>query len=399
MKTPVDKERTFEVNIPDSYTPFEEIACDIKTMFPSKTGYRYLLVLVCNVTRFVILIPLKSKDAMTVAEAIVQRCILIFGPFKKFVSDQGTEFSNQVIEYAFQALKVKHTFVSVGHHEANKSERFIGTVSRMLTTCLEETGDNWPNFCNAVAYSYNSFSLSILGNFSPYYLVFMRQAPTTFDCSPTLHISSSYTEYVDLLKARLEKVGKTVLDLQAIQQLEQQRKQNQKVKHPSKFCEGMLVFLLSPSTSALQTKSKKIRLDYVGPLVISSLLDRSHAVLSTLDGKQLTGIFHVCRLKVAWIRTEKGPTNMLSNLTPAEITAEHPPVIDRPQEAYYGIIRSRFTNGDLQILVDVENSKNGRQWLRIDRTARYQYLNFLTANKIRTQGSLLTFVHRFMRIR
>jgi hypothetical protein len=71
----------------------------------------------------------------------------------------------------------------------------------------------------------------------------------------------------------------------------------------------MLVYLLSPSHSSLQTNSRKIRMDFIGPLAIKDMLDRNHAILQTLDGKHINGIFHVARLKVAWIRTENGVTN------------------------------------------------------------------------------------------
>jgi hypothetical protein len=396
MKKPVDQERPYELNIPDSYTPFSEIACDIKTMYHSKEGFRYLLVMVCTVTRYVILVPLKSKDAMSVAEAIVQKCVLTFGPFQKFVSDQGTEFSNQVIEYVFDALQIKHSFVSVAHHQGNKSERFIGTVSKMLISCLSDTGDNWPKFCNAVAYSYNSFALSILGNYSPYYLVFLRHPPSTFNCGPTLNISSTYAEYVELLKARLEKVGHTILDLQALQQQEQARRQAQKVRNPTTFVENMLVYLLAPSNSALRTKSKKIRLDYIGPLVISKMLDRAHSVLCTLDGKQLTGIFHVCRLKMAWIRTKVGSTNMLSGLTSSDLDSlvnNSSTMGDKPDSTHNRIVRGRFSNGNLQVLVDLANGSNCYHWIDLHSPLKCNQLSdsILNTNSVKVHGSFLTF--------
>jgi hypothetical protein len=44
------------------------------------------------------------------------------------------------------------------------------------------------------------------------------------------------------------------------------------------------------------------------------MLDRSHAILSTLEGQCLSGIYHVNRLKIAWIRTDNGPTNNYKDL-------------------------------------------------------------------------------------
>ena len=166
----------------------------------------------------------------------------------------------------------------------------------MLTSCLNENGRNWHLFCNAVAYGYNSFALPSLGNYSPYYLVHLRHPPTLFNIPTTDSIAPTYQDYVELLKARLQKVGKTVLDLQYKLQHNQAVKQARKAATNTIFTAGMLVYLLAPTASALQTASKKIRMDFVGPLVIKTMADSSHAILGTLEGQQLTGKFHVNRL-------------------------------------------------------------------------------------------------------
>ena len=175
------------------------------------------------------------------------------------------------------------------------------------------------------------------------------------------------------------------------------------------FSEDMLVYLLAPSASALQTNSKKIRLDYVGPLVIKEMLDRSHALLETLEGQRLTGIFHVNRLKIAWLRTDTGSissvrylraktTNIVTNekgknLAPLQayckvktaaadnqhmlqncvrnakqnnnlaaailLKSDH---IDRLiahtqlSDGTFEVSRARFKNGCLQVLVQLDNS-------------------------------------------
>ena len=43
-------------------------------------GYQYLLVIMCDQTNFTIVIPLQSRDAQTVAEALIYRVIYLFGP-------------------------------------------------------------------------------------------------------------------------------------------------------------------------------------------------------------------------------------------------------------------------------------------------------------------------------
>ena len=214
-KSPVDNERPFHLNIPSSYSPFQTVHADLKVMPPSSQHHKYLLVLVCNITRYVILVPITSKEAHVVAEAILQKCVFQFGPFAEFISDQGREWDNSVVTYIFQALQVKQRFVSVGNHQSNKSERFIGTVSSLLTSYLTNNGRNWHLYVGSVAYAYNSFASPTLGNYSPFYLVYLRHPPTVFTKPPEGNVSTSYQDYVLLLKARLDSISKIMLDLQA----------------------------------------------------------------------------------------------------------------------------------------------------------------------------------------
>ena len=43
-------------------------------------GYQYILVITCDQTNFTIVTPLRSRDAQTVAEALIYRVIYLFGP-------------------------------------------------------------------------------------------------------------------------------------------------------------------------------------------------------------------------------------------------------------------------------------------------------------------------------
>ena len=51
-----------------------------------------------HLTRFTVLIPIPNKSAVTVAQAIIDRIISIFGSPEKLHSDQGPEFENSVVQ-------------------------------------------------------------------------------------------------------------------------------------------------------------------------------------------------------------------------------------------------------------------------------------------------------------
>ena len=58
----------------------QDLSIDIKHMTIVFGGYKYLLVITCDQTNFTIITPLRSRDAQSVAEALIYRVIYLFGP-------------------------------------------------------------------------------------------------------------------------------------------------------------------------------------------------------------------------------------------------------------------------------------------------------------------------------
>ena len=57
----------------------QDLSIDIKHMPTAFGGYQYLLVITSDQTNFTIIIPLRSRDAQSVAEALIYRVIYLFG--------------------------------------------------------------------------------------------------------------------------------------------------------------------------------------------------------------------------------------------------------------------------------------------------------------------------------
>ena len=64
--------------IPIDYAPMQDLSIDIKHMATAFSSHQYLLVIMCDQTNFTIVTPLKSRDAQTVAEALIYRVIYLF---------------------------------------------------------------------------------------------------------------------------------------------------------------------------------------------------------------------------------------------------------------------------------------------------------------------------------
>ena len=96
--------------------------------------------------------------------------------------------------------------------------------------------------------------------------------------------------------------------------------QNFKMKHLAllnkdreyfQYNSGDLVYLISPLTTQLRTSSRKVAINYVGPLVVYKIVDPHNYLLMTIDGKLLRELFEHERLKPVVIRKNKGNINTL----------------------------------------------------------------------------------------
>ena len=108
------------------------------------SGYQYLLVITYDQTNFTIVTPLRSRDAQSVAEALIYRVI-------------------------YCKLKV----ISPYNHGSSKVGRQIKTVSDIIVKHLQDKGQMWPLFATTAAYAMNTFVSEALNGFSPLQLVFV----------------------------------------------------------------------------------------------------------------------------------------------------------------------------------------------------------------------------------
>ena len=73
------------------------------------------------------------------------------------------------------------------------------------------------------------------------------------------------------------------------------------------FAVGDLVFSYTPTLSGLQSSSRKFNQEWIGPLQIQAVLDRSHFLLADWQGKLLPffGSVHINRLRHCHINLGK----------------------------------------------------------------------------------------------
>ena len=86
-----------------------------------------------HLTRFAVLVSARHKAAETVAQAIIERIIGIFGPPETLHSNQGPDSENRVICQLQQILGYKNTRTTPYRPQGNSvSERVQSTMHSML---------------------------------------------------------------------------------------------------------------------------------------------------------------------------------------------------------------------------------------------------------------------------
>ena len=99
----------------------EFIAMDLIGEFhpASSKGNRYALTAVCMLTGFTFCIPLKSKRAEDVIRAYIDHICCTFGPSRKILTDNGTEFKNKLWTEVFEKLKIEQKFTPIYSPQCN----------------------------------------------------------------------------------------------------------------------------------------------------------------------------------------------------------------------------------------------------------------------------------------
>ena len=65
----------------------------------SSEGHVYLLTGICCFTKYLIVVPLRDKSALTVANALLKHVYLIYGAVELQVHDNGSEFVNTILAH------------------------------------------------------------------------------------------------------------------------------------------------------------------------------------------------------------------------------------------------------------------------------------------------------------
>eukprot|EP01040_Poterioochromonas_malhamensis_P007212 gene7212-biopygen1317 len=131
---------------------------------PDKNGFKYLVVIVNHFTKFAVLVPTKTKDALTVAHALFTY-FATFGLVDCIISDPGSEYENQLLEHLHSWLGIRHRFSLVERHESNGVEGTNKQILRHLRALVldERVVSHWVSLIPFIQFMLNSTDNSETG--------------------------------------------------------------------------------------------------------------------------------------------------------------------------------------------------------------------------------------------
>ena len=101
---------------------------------PSSKGNRYALIAVCMLTGYTFCIPIKNKSAEEIVTTWRNHITFPFGVFRKLLTDNDTEFKNDLFSRVTKELRVERKICSPLNRP--QSNGCIKGFHKFLKSCL-----------------------------------------------------------------------------------------------------------------------------------------------------------------------------------------------------------------------------------------------------------------------
>ena len=149
------------------------VSTDIKHIPRSNKGYKFLLVILCEI--FYVTHPLKEISAEQVCTIIVHEFVCYFSIPVRIVCDQDPSFMSTLCQYCFQQYKIQLTTVGVTNHKSLQAEHGIKSLGNSIITHLTGLKKDWHIYAKPCMLTFNSFNTPNLGAYCPFEFVFWEK--------------------------------------------------------------------------------------------------------------------------------------------------------------------------------------------------------------------------------
>ncbi|XP_064929372.1 protein NYNRIN-like isoform X1 [Columba livia] len=140
----VTKVTTVPGKRPPAYFPFQKLQIDFAELPPSM-GYKYILVIVDQLSHWVEAFPTRKNDSKIVVKTLLRDIIPRYGIPEIIDSDRGPHFTAAVLMQVYVALDIQAAFHTPYHPQSSgQVERMNRTIKDRLAKVTADTGLKWP---------------------------------------------------------------------------------------------------------------------------------------------------------------------------------------------------------------------------------------------------------------
>ncbi|OMJ11754.1 Retrovirus-related Pol polyprotein from transposon [Smittium culicis] len=193
--------------------PFEMVSIDFAGPFPAtESENKYILVITDLLTRWVDAVAVPNTTAETTADTLEKRLTTLHGSPQKLLNDNGSAFTNQLMNIFCKNYGIKQVFTSPYHPETNgMTERFNRTLKAMIKAYTTEDQSKWDEHLEMHLYVYITAKHETLG-LSPFEALFGRKPnfPASNLKPANPNIPLSVIAYEQLLQSRLDPIRQTI---------------------------------------------------------------------------------------------------------------------------------------------------------------------------------------------
>ena len=167
-------------------------------MPPSKSPYKYILVLLCDITNFLVAIPMKKATSEKVCSIWFDNFMAHYAVPVRIICDQDPAFMSSLCQWFFKAYGIQLVTVSPTNHKSLQAEHGIKSLSNILVKHLSGLGDNWHLYLRPAMPTYNTYNTPNLDKLSPFELTYGRK-PTLV---PRLESTPPYPSNRNICKSK-----------------------------------------------------------------------------------------------------------------------------------------------------------------------------------------------------
>lgn len=339
--------------IPVVAGPFEHLQLDcVGPLVGAKSGSRYLLTIMCQVTRYPAAYPLRSITTRAIVRALTQ-FFSVFGIPKVVQTDQGSNFMSLVFAQVLRQLHIKHNKASAYHPQSQGVlERFHQTLKSLLRAYCMELGRDWEEGLPWLLLASREVVQESTG-FSPNELVFGHsvRGPLAVlkDGLDLKEPPKALCDYVNGFRRRLYEAGRLAREKLTNTQSKMKEQYDKRTERRVLAVGDKVLALLPVVSSPFQAK-------FSGPYTVVKKVSDVNYVIATPDRRKSTQLCHLNLVKPYHERSDAFKSKTAAQpvaLSDASLSpgfSDVPPVAAQEQEEIRtpddGVLRARLHNSE-----------------------------------------------------